>query len=347
MKSEFKWMVAAAAAALCPASFPAQSASAPGEPGTPYANMNHIAPIGVRTEKYFAVPESAKGPAIDPANGYRVEQLGDGLYMVTDNIYQSLFLVYESGVVLIDAPPTLAKHILPAVRGVTPKPVTHIVYSHSHIDHISGTKGIGGKPAIIAHQETKRLLQEAKDPDRPLPTVTFQDKYVLKAGSQLLELSYHGEGHLPGSIFIHAPKQKVLMVVDIVYPGWMPFRRLAMAKNLPGVFRQVDEILAYDFDKYVGGHVARWGTRADVELQRDFLKDLKAAATTALQTTKLAQEMDPADTTNPWALFDNYIDRVVVQCVNALEPKWKDRLAAYDVFIWDQCYAIEASLQLD
>ena len=50
---------------------------------------------------------------------------------------------------------------------------------------------------------------------------------------------------------------------------------------------------------------------------------------------------------NPWAVFDDYIDRVVIQCVNGLTPKWQDQLAAYDVYIWDQCYAMEQSLRID
>jgi len=28
---------------------------------------------------------------------------------------------------------------------------------------------------------------------------------------------------------------------------------------------------------------------------------------------------------NPWAVFDDYIDRVAVQCVNDLTPKWSNR----------------------
>jgi hypothetical protein len=122
---------------------------------------------------------------------------------------------------------------------------------------------------------------------------------------------------------------------------------LAVAENVPGLFRHVEKILTFGFDKFVGGHVARWGTRADVQLQLEFMNDLKAAASTGLQTTKPGEGMDPADTANPWAVFDNYIDRVVVQCVNTLEPKWADRLAAYDVFIWDQCFGMEQSLRID
>jgi hypothetical protein len=50
---------------------------------------------------------------------------------------------------------------------------------------------------------------------------------------------------------------------------------------------------------------------------------------------------------NPWAVFDNYIDRVVVQCVDTLSPKWQSRLAAFDVYIWDQCYSMEQTLRIE
>src|SRR5262245_46322044 len=104
----------------------AQSDNAvPGEAGAPYAQMNHIAPIGMRTGKYFDVPESAKGPAVDPAKGYRIEQLGDGLYMVTDNTNQSMFMVYGKGVVVIDVPQSYAAHLKQAIGEVTDKPITH------------------------------------------------------------------------------------------------------------------------------------------------------------------------------------------------------------------------------
>jgi hypothetical protein len=45
--------------------------------------------------------------------------------MITDNAYQSMFLVYEHGVVVIDAPPPFAAHIPHAIAEVTDKPITH------------------------------------------------------------------------------------------------------------------------------------------------------------------------------------------------------------------------------
>src|SRR6266404_9390503 len=95
----------------------AQSAGsgAQGEAGEPYPNMPSIAPIGVRIGKYLDVPSSSQGPPIDPAKGYRVQELGSGLYMITDNAIQSMFLVYDRGVVVIDAPQNLAVYIPKAI----------------------------------------------------------------------------------------------------------------------------------------------------------------------------------------------------------------------------------------
>jgi len=325
----------------------ARAEAAPGQPGTPYANMPALAPIGVRTDRYLPVSAENTPPPIDPAKGYRTQKLGDGLYMVTENAYQSMFLVYETGVVVVDAPPTYSAHIKQAIAEVTDKPITHVIYSHSHTDHIGGVTDLGGRPITIAQEETKRLLLRDKDPKRPPPTVTFKDRYTLRVGSQVLELSYHGEAHEPGNIFIYAPRQKTLMVVDVIFPGWMPWRRFAVAHEVQGVFDQVALIDKHPFEILVGGHVTRTGTHADVRTQLEFMNDVKAAASQALKTTAIGEELADEDKTNPWAVFDNYIDRVVVKCMNTVTPKWQDRLSGFDVYIWDQCFAMEQSLRID
>jgi glyoxylase-like metal-dependent hydrolase (beta-lactamase superfamily II) len=312
-----------------------------------YPNMPDIPAIGLKIGKYLSVPASAQGPAIDPEKGYRLQDLGDGLYMISDNVYQSMFLAYDEGVVVIDAPPGYAAKIPRAIAEVTDKAITHLVYSHSHADHIAGARELGGDPVIIAHEETQRLLRRAADPDRPVPTVTFSDKHTLEVGGKVLELSYHGNGHEPGNIFIHAPRQRVLMVVDVIFPGWMPWRRFALAQDLPGHLAQVELIKGMDWDILVAGHVGRTGTHADVDLQSRFNLAVRQAASTALATTQPGEGLNPLDKSNPWATFDDYIDRVAGNCVNALAPEWSRKLAGFDVYIWDQCYAMEQSLRID
>ncbi len=63
-------------------------------------------------------------------------RIRDHLYWVTDGSYNTMFLVTDKGVVAVDAPPTIGKNYLKAIAEVTNKPVTYVIYSHAHLDHI-------------------------------------------------------------------------------------------------------------------------------------------------------------------------------------------------------------------
>lgn len=308
---------------------------------------HQILPPGVPNDHYLQVPASAKGPAIDPAKGYRLQPLGEDLYMVTDNAYQAMFLEYDEGVVLVDAPQSLARFITTAIAEITEKPLTHVIYSHSHLDHIGGMEAIPGNPVVVAHEETRRLLRRSNDPRRPIPTEVFDEQTQLQFGKHRLDLAYHGNGHSPGNTFIYAPEQKTLMVVDIIFPGWIPWRHFALAQDLPGYFAAVETIKTYDFDVLVSGHVSRTGTRADVEIQSEFLSDIKLTAADALRTTPVGDGVSPDDVSNPWAVYDVYMDKVIGKCVAELTEKWAPRLGGFDVFIWDHCIAMQESLQVE
>ena len=56
-----------------------------------------------------------------------------------------------------------------------------------------------------------------------IPNEIFSNNYTLEIGNQTLQLEYYGYNHFPGNIFNYAPKQKVLMLVDIIFPEWVPF----------------------------------------------------------------------------------------------------------------------------
>ncbi|WP_210271726.1 MBL fold metallo-hydrolase [Rhizobium leguminosarum] len=345
--NRFRGVCAAAWAAALMTACPLHAQGAGVEHTDATGETSEIAPIGVRPPAFMKIPPSAQGPEIDRKKGYRIKSLGTGLYMITDNAYQSMFMVYDHGVVVIDAPQSYAGKVREAVGEVTGKPITHLIYSHSHADHIGGAGSLGLVPVIIAHSETKRLLVRDADPQRPIPTITFEDRYTLRLGSQVLELSYPGNGHEPGNIMIYAPAQEVLMFVDIVFPGWMPFRRFGVAQDIPGYFEQVRELDRLPFKKLVGGHVSRIGTHEDVKLQIEFDDDIKAAVSAALHSQAFGTELDGAEPANSWAFVSDYTARVAGQCVATMTPKWKNKLAAFDTFIWDQCYAMEQSLRVD
>jgi glyoxylase-like metal-dependent hydrolase (beta-lactamase superfamily II) len=300
------------------------------------------------------LPDAAKGPAI-PAKGYLVQEIRDDLYWVTDGSYNAMFLVTDKGVVAVDAPPSIGKNYLKAIAEVTDKPVTYVIYSHAHIDHI-GAAGIFPKNAtFIAQQETAAELQRAKSVARnasmvpSIPTVTFSKNYTLQIGNQTLKLDYYGVNHLPGNIFIYAPKQKVLMLVDIIFPGWIPFPYLAIAKDTAGFIKAHDIALNnYDFDTIVAGHLTRLGTRNDVIIQKEFVSDLEKAAAIANQNvsfSKIASQVGSFD--NPWLIFSTYIDAINKQCEDEMLPKWQSRLGGAEIFMSTHCFTMSESGRVD
>jgi glyoxylase-like metal-dependent hydrolase (beta-lactamase superfamily II) len=183
----------------------------------------------------------------------------------------------------------------------------------------------------------------------PVPTLTFMKNMTLHVGNQTLQLDYYGNNHLPGNTFIYAPLQKVLMLVDIIFPGWIPFPYLAIAKDTAGFIEAHDIALKnYDFDTIVAGHLTRLGTRADVEIQREFIMDLANASAKANQEvlfSEIASQVGRFD--NPWLIFTNYNDAVSENCVQAMLPEWKDRLGAAEIFMSSHCFTMTESGRVD
>jgi len=301
------------------------------------------------------VPEAAKGPTIS-AKGYLVQQIRDHLYWVTDGSYNTMFLVTDKGVVAVDAPSTIGKNYLKAIAEVTNKPVTYVIYSHAHLDHIGAAGMFPRNATFIAQQETAAELQRARSVAKnvsavpPIPTVTFTKNYTLQIGNQTLKLDYYGVNHLPGNIFIYAPNQKVLMLVDIIFPGWIPFPYLAIAKDTAGFIKAHDIALNnYDFDTLVGGHLTRLGTRNDVIAQKEFVSDLEKATAQANQQVsfgKIAKQVGGGQP-NPWLIFSKYIDVVNENCVNSMLPKWENRLGGAQQFMSTHCFTMTESGRVD
>jgi glyoxylase-like metal-dependent hydrolase (beta-lactamase superfamily II) len=293
------------------------------------------------------IPESAMGPAI-PEKGYLVEEIRDNLYWVTDGSYNTMFLVTDEGVVAIDAPPSIGQNYLKAIAEVTDKPITHVIYSHAHLDHIGAASLFPTNVTYIAHEATASELQRAMDLASntstipPVPTVTFPNNYTLQIGNQTLNLDYHGENHMPGNLFIYAPSQKTLMLVDVIFPGWVPFVYLAITSDVAGFIKSHDIILNnYDFDTFVGGHLTRLGTQDDVKTQQEFVNDLEKAATKANSEVQFADiAAQVGNTSDTWLLFSKYIEAVDQNCVQTMLPKWETRLGGAEAFMPTHCFTM-------
>ncbi|WP_310620679.1 MBL fold metallo-hydrolase [Flexibacterium corallicola] len=295
--------------------------------------------------------EAAIGPEIDPEIGYVVEKLGRGLYLINNGAYQMMFLTTGEGLIVVDAPPFIGSKILEAIATVTDEPITHVIYSHSHNDHIGSASLYPDGVEIIAHEETAAHLVKKNDPNRPIPTRTFSDELTLTVGTQTLKLTYNGLNHTPGNIYIYALEQKVLMLVDIIFPGWTPFEDLAIAESVAGFLEAHDVALSYDFDYFIGGHQSRYGTRQDVETQKAYFNDTLVAAEKANAAMDFGAALIEAEARggkgNPWVYVKIMLDKVTAQCAAEVEKKWSDRLGGVDIYTYSHCWEITGHQRVD
>src|SRR5260370_5016915 len=135
----------------------------------------------------------AKFWKIDPKVGYAVKNVGGGIYVMSDNGWQSAFRVTDEGVMVFDAPASFGKSIPLEVSKVTDKPIKMLIYSHSHQDHIGGSAAFKNikELKIVALEGVSDFLKEMNDPNRLAPNGKFKSEKTTKLGGKTVELTGH------------------------------------------------------------------------------------------------------------------------------------------------------------
>lgn len=136
----------------------------------------------------------------------------------------------------------------------TDKPVSHVIYSHEHYDHIRGGKIFADEGAtFIAHEKCLDTFDYVPDPDVIKPTVTYSDTFTLELGGPVIELLYLGRNHGDCMTITRFPEERLLFVVDLLAERSLPFGSLP--DYYPGdTVRTLKAIQQLDFDRIARGH---------------------------------------------------------------------------------------------
>jgi glyoxylase-like metal-dependent hydrolase (beta-lactamase superfamily II) len=301
---------------------------------------------------YAPIPRSALGPALNDQR-YYVGRVERNLYWVTDGVYNSAFLTTRDGVVMFDAPASIGQNLrravdeIAAANGVS-NTVTHLVYSHHHADHAGAAALFGGDVVHIGHEETKRLLARDDDPGRPVPEVTFADRYTLEVGGERVELAWHGPNHSPDNIFIHFPGHDTLMLIDVVNAGWVPIYNLNLTEDVAAYMEVPGIALSYPWTHFISGHLGRLATRDDVSVHQQYIADIETSAREALAA------VDPIPFyvhygENAWAGVRAHLNAVTERAAAPVIAKYTGVLAAADVeeLTYTTTFQIMQSLRQD
>lgn len=180
-------------------------------------------------------------------------------------------------------------------------------------------------------------MREQNDPRRLIPNRTFEGALVLKKGDKQIHLSNHMNYHSnEGDLFVSVPQDKFLMVIDVLAPGYVPFKNLDLSNNIHNYLKVFDQILAYDFDVFIGGHLTGIGTMEDVLLSKAYVSDLYETVKRVHDSTNMLEVMAKAASKigwdNKYLLFDTFLNKIIDESYLEIESRWITKLAGVDVF---------------
>ena len=261
-----------------------------------------------------------KAVQVAPSVGY-VEGLSALGSSANQNfISNAAFVVTPAGVVVIDAlgSPALAERLLQEIRTWTPQPVTHVIITHYHADHIYGLQAFRKQGArIIAHRsaleylnsETARQRLETSRTELA-PWVDGQtvlvpaDEWIdgdktLTVGGVPFQIKHVGPSHTPEDLVVYLPTEKVLFAGDLVFRNRIPFVGQADSGRW---IQALDALLTFGATTIVPGHGPLSSeARKDMQQTRDYLVHLRS---TMGQAARNLEPFEDAYQAADWSRFE-------------------------------------------
>jgi cyclase len=158
-----------------------------------------------------------RGGGIPPTG--EIKKVKDNLYVIPGAGGNTTVFITNAGVVLVDTKlPNNGEPILTQVRTVTDKPITTIINTHSHPDHIGSNDFFPATVEVVTHANTQKWMAAnpnvAKNP-AVMPDRTYTDTLTLGRGRDRIDLYHFGPGHTNGDAFIVFPALRTMVAGDI------------------------------------------------------------------------------------------------------------------------------------
>jgi len=119
-------------------------------------------------------------------------------------------------------------------------------------------------------RQLKAYQAEMKDYALELPTITFDESYLLRDTAFDLQLEYHGNAHTSGDLFVLCPQRQALATGDASH-GWLP----NLADGYPKLWpKTIDAVAKADFKFVLGGHGPVQSDRTVMMSQRNYIEEL-------------------------------------------------------------------------
>ena len=280
-----------------------------------------ITPIEVAPQTFFVqgLPETGS-----PANQNFISNAG--------------FVIGPTGVIVIDAlgSPEIARRLIEQIRQRTDKPITAVILTHYHADHVYGLQSfVDAGAKIIAHESAREYLNSDTAAQRlvasrtelapwinestrlvPADSWVSKDEELDLAGLRV-QIRPMGPAHTAHDLAMYIPERRVLFAGDLVFRGRIPYVGNADSR---GWIAALDRLLAFDAAVVIPGHGA-YSTqpREDIVFTRDYLRYLRDSMGPAARDL---EDFDAAYQATDWSRYQD------VPLFNAA-----NRMNAYNVYL--------------
>ena len=165
-------------------------------------------------------------------------EIGPGLYAFTaEGDPNSGVIIGDDSVMVIEAQatPRLAQKVIDCIRGVTDKPISHLVLTHYHAVRVLGASAYGADQIIMSDAARAMVVERGQEdwdsefqrfprlfqghdsiPGLTWPTTTFRGKMSVFLGSRRVDILQLGRAHTAGDAVIHVADAGVMFTGDIV-----------------------------------------------------------------------------------------------------------------------------------
>ena len=213
-----------------------------------------------------------------------ITKVAGDVYRFQNKFHYSVFVATEDGIVFGDPiNADAAAWVKAEMAKRFDKPVTHMVYSHSHGDHASGGAVFADTATVIVQENAPAEL------DGVVPDIRFSERMSFTSGKHNFELTSLGPGHGADMLAMVIRPENVAFIVDVVSPGRLLFKDLS-GVDVAGLIEQTKKIEALDFKIITPGH-SRLGKMADVVEAREYVEWLRAAVAAELKAGKTVDEI--------------------------------------------------------
>jgi cyclase len=265
-----------------------------------------------------AVAAQQPAPPQPSVDNLTVEKVKDNLWVIRGGGGNTAVFATAKGLTLVDTKsPGWGQPLLDKIKTISDKPITTVINTHTHYDHVSANVVMPATVEIIAQENTAKMMPNTTgvmglgdtenvfkaNPGKGLAKKTFKDKMTIGSGTDQINLYYFGPAHTGGDAFVEFVADKVMHAGDVFANKGLPI----MDGNNGGSGVQYASTVRKavagikNVDTIINGHTPAQTTPADMTEFANYVSDFVAHVQAAKKAGKT-----PAQAVAEWKNPEKY-----------------------------------------